>query len=75
MGLHVILEIPYLITTNYYKLKFFHDTEIIFTDIFLRKSKPVLEGVFYRPPGKSDSIEYPHNYLKRSKFLIFWNVN
>ena len=35
-----------------YKSNFCPNTESIFTDIFLAKSKPVLVGMLYRPPDK-----------------------
>ena len=40
-----------------HKTSFCCDIESIFIGIFLPKSKPVLVGVLYRPPGKTDFIK------------------
>ena len=39
-----------------YKDSFCSNTESIFTDIFLPKSKPILLGILHRQPDKSDFI-------------------
>ena len=49
-----------------HKTSFCRNIESIFIEIFLSKIKPILVGVLYRPPDKSDFIEYLNNSLKES---------
>ena len=66
-----------------HKTSFCRNIESILIDIFLPKSKPILLGVLYRTPDKSDFIEHLNNSLKESNtcntrecFLIGdFNVN
>ena len=44
-----------------YKESFYSNAESIFVDIFLPKSKPILLGILYRPPVKSDLVERINN--------------
>ena len=41
-----------------YKESFCSNTESIFVNIFLPKSKPILLGILYRPPDKSDFVQH-----------------
>ena len=49
-----------------HQTSFCRNTESIFIDPFLLKSKPILVGVLYRPPDKPDFIEHLNNSLKES---------
>ena len=40
-----------------YKHNFPKNTENIFIDIFLPKTKPILVGILYRPPDKNDFVK------------------
>ena len=40
-----------------YKHNFCKNTESIFIDIFLPKTKPILVAILYRPPGKNDFVK------------------
>ena len=40
-----------------YKDNFCKNTESIFIDIFLPKTKPILIGILYRPPDKNDFVK------------------
>ena len=41
-----------------YKDRFCSNTESIFVDIFLPKSKPILMSILHRPPDKSDFVTH-----------------
>ena len=41
-----------------YKYGFCSNTESIFVDIFLSKSKSIPLGILYRPPNKSDFVKH-----------------
>ena len=49
-----------------HETSFCRNTESIFIDIFLTKSKPILVGSLYRPFDKLDFIEHLNNSLKES---------
>ena len=44
-----------------YKGSFCSNTKSIFVDIFLPKSNPILLGILYRPPDKSDFVKHINN--------------
>ena len=48
-----------------YEDSFCSNTESIFLDIFfLPKSKPILLGILYRPPDKSDFVKHIHVFIE-----------
>ena len=52
-----------------YKESFCSNTESIFVDIFLPKSKPILLGILCRPPDKSDFVKYINNVFTETGVL------
>ena len=52
-----------------YKESFCSNTESIFVDIFLPKSKPILLGILYRPPDKSDFVKHVNNIFTETELL------
>ena len=48
------------------KEKFCPNTESIFIDIFLPKSKPLLIGILYRPPDKPEFLNYMNDCLSQN---------
>ena len=52
-----------------YKESFCSNTESIFVDIFLPKSKPILLGILYRPPDKSDFVKHINNVFTETGVL------
>ena len=52
-----------------HKESFCSNTESIFVDIFLPKSKPILLGILYRPPNKSDFIKHINNVFTETGVL------
>ena len=52
-----------------YKDSFCSNTESIFVDIFLPKSKPILLGILYRPPDKSDFVKHINNVFTETGVL------
>ena len=52
-----------------YKDSFCSNTESIFVNIFLTKSKPILLGILYRPPDKSDFVKHINNVFTGTGFL------
>ena len=65
------------------KEKFCPNTESIFVDIFLPKSKPILVGILYRPPDKPEFLDYFNECLIQSNitniqecyFMGDFNIN
>ena len=58
-----------------YKAKMFLNTESIFTEIYLKKSKPFIVGILYRPPEKSTLLinsmdSKPKNVTSSGTFLV-----
>ena len=65
-----------------YEDSFCSNTESIFLDIFfLPKSKPILLGILYRPPDKSDFVRHIHVFIeigvldKQECYLLALNIN
>ena len=52
-----------------FKDSFCSNTESIFVDIFLPKSKPILLGILYRPPDKSDFVKHINNVFTETGVL------
>ena len=52
-----------------YKDRFCSNTASISVDIFLPKSKPILLGILYRPPNKSDFIKHINNIFTETEVL------
>ena len=52
-----------------YKDSFCSNTESIFVDIFFPKSKPILLGILYRPPNKSDFFKHINNVFTKTGVL------
>ena len=52
-----------------YKDSFCSNTESIFVDIFLSKSKSILLGILYRPSDKSDFVKRINNVFKETGIL------
>ena len=52
-----------------YKDSFCSNTESIFVDIFLPKSKPILLGILYKPPDKSDFVKHINNVFTETGVL------
>ena len=52
-----------------YKDSFCSNTESIFTDIFLPKSKPILLGILHKQPDKSDFIKHINNVFTETGVL------
>ena len=57
------------LTAYSYKDSFCSNTESIFVDIFLPKSKPILLGILYRPPDKSDFVKHINNVFTETGVL------
>ena len=51
------------------KDSFSSNTESIFIDIFLPKSKPILQGILYRPPDKSNYVKHINNVFTETVVL------
>ena len=45
------------------------NTESILADIFVPKSKPILVGILYRPPNKSEFVKHINNAFTETGVL------
>ena len=52
-----------------YKDSFCSNTDNIFVDIFLPRSKPILLGILYRPPDKLDFVKQVKNVFTETGVL------
>lgn len=52
-----------------YKGRFCSNFESIFVKTYLRKSRPVLLGILYRPPSKSEFVRHTHNVFTETGVL------
>ena len=52
-----------------YKNSFYSPTQSIFVDIFLPISEPILLGILYRPPDKSDFVKRINNVFTETGVL------
>ena len=63
------------------KPNFCINTESIFIQIFLPKSKPILIGILYRPPDEYDFVNWPErtfsdtNFFESQEYYLLGDIN